>query len=66
MVNSQSYQVDNDVLYYKQILDQLSVSTSGLVLKGTQVCVPKKLQHKIIESSHEGHIGVAKMKALLR
>ena len=45
--------------------DQLSVC-QGCVMWGTCVIVPPKLRSRVLESLHEGHLGVVKMKSLAR
>ena len=37
-----------------------------IVLRGTRIVVPKKLQGRVIELGHEGHQGMAKIKQRLR
>lgn len=51
---------------YSKIRQELTVTASGLILRGTQVVIPAKLRDKAIELAHEGHQGVAKAKALIR
>ncbi|KAJ8346761.1 hypothetical protein SKAU_G00281620 [Synaphobranchus kaupii] len=50
---------------YSTRRDQLSVS-QGCVMWGTRVIVPPKLRSRVLESLHEGHLGVVKMKSLAR
>ncbi|CAF0866872.1 unnamed protein product [Brachionus calyciflorus] len=66
MINDQPHVLDQTVQCFAQIKEQLTVTNSGIVLKGLQIVIPEKLQSKIITIAHEGHIGVAKTKALLR
>ena len=51
---------------YQKISDQLSVSSSGVLLRGSRICIPTDLQKRTIDLAHEGHQGITKTKALLR
>ena len=50
---------------YSTRRDQLSVC-QGCVMWGTRVIVPPKLRSRVLESLHEGRLGVVKMKNLAR
>jgi hypothetical protein len=51
---------------YSCVLGELTVTEDGLVLRGTQLGIPQSLQRDVIAVAHEGHMGMAKTKALLR
>ena len=42
------------------------ISTEDVILRGTQIVIPKSLQDRVIDLAHEGHQGVVKTKRLLR
>ena len=50
--------------YYK-IFSELS-ELQGVVMRGTQIVMPTKLQQRVIDICHEGHLGIVKSKQLLR
>ena len=55
--------VDTDFMY---VVDQLSVTSDGLILRGNKLVLPSSLRQKAIEIAHEGHQGMQKTKSLLR
>lgn len=61
---------DVDSLAYnalQKVKDELTVSaTAQVILRGTRIVVPSKLQERVVSLAHEGHQGVVKTKSLLR
>ena len=51
---------------YKHVKDELSISSHGLILRGTRIVVPHSLRQKAVDIAHEAHLGIQKTKALLR
>jgi hypothetical protein len=51
---------------YKPIKDELTVTSQGLVLRGTRIVMPRSLQQRAIDIAHDTHLGLSKTKALLR
>ena len=52
---------------FKSIKSELAFSEEkGVLLRGTQLVIPKKLQQRVIDIAHEGHQGIIKTKKLLR
>ena len=51
---------------YKAIKDELTVTSNGLILRGSRIVIPASLQQRAIEIAHETHSGPSKTKALLR
>ena len=51
---------------YKLIKDELTVTTKGLILRGTRIVIPRALQQMAIDIAHDCHLGLTKTKALLR
>ncbi|XP_012940972.1 uncharacterized protein K02A2.6-like [Aplysia californica] len=60
-VDAASYQV------FKTVREELSVHKDGtILLRGTQIVIPRSLQQHVINIAHEGHQGIVKTKQLLR
>ena len=58
---------ENDIVKpFKDIKDELTVTTKGLVLRGTRIVIPQQLQQRAIDLAHDSHLGLNKTKALLR
>ena len=51
---------------YKQIKDELTVTSQGIVLRGNRIVIPQSLQQRAIDIAHDTHLGLSKTKALLR
>ena len=51
---------------YKLIKDELSVTTKGIILRGSKIVIPETLKQKAIDITHESHLGISKTKALIR
>ena len=51
---------------YSHISTELSLTSSGILMRGQRVCVPKSLQEEIVKLAHEGHQGITRTKQLLR
>ena len=47
-------------------MDELTITTDGLILRGSRIVVPTELQEKAIKIAHDGHQGLSKTKSLLR
>jgi transposase InsO family protein len=50
----------------KAIKDEITVTSKGLILRGTRIVLPQSLQQRAIDLAHESHLGLSKTKALLR
>ena len=59
------HEVGKDVGHYQQIKQELSVS-NGVILVGTRIIVPGRLQQRVIMLAHSGHQGIDKTKRFLR
>ncbi|XP_030586939.1 uncharacterized protein K02A2.6-like [Archocentrus centrarchus] len=64
-VNGWPSSSDTQLSVYSTRKDQLSVC-QGCVLWGTRVILPPKLRTRVLDSLHDGHLGVVKMKSLAR
>ena len=65
---SQQSDVDTAVFAaWEKLKNELTVGVNPqVVLRGTRVAVPSKLQQRVVNLAHEGHQGVVKTKVLLR
>ena len=51
----------------EKIKDELTISiSSNVILRGTKIVIPQRLQQRVVDLAHEGHQGIVKTKALLR
>ena len=51
---------------FKNIKDELTVTSNSLILRGSRIVIPESLQQRAIDLAHETHPGLSKTKALLR
>ena len=51
---------------YKHIKDEISISSHGLILRGTRIVVPHSLRQRAVDIAHKAHLGIQKTKPLLR
>lgn len=51
---------------YKKIINELSITNDGIVLKNTKIVIPEELQKQVIKLGHIGHQGTSKTINLLR
>ena len=56
----------NIVKPFKQIKDELTVTSDGVILRGTRIVIPESLEQRAIDIAHESHQGLTKTKALIR
>ena len=56
---------ESDLRQFKHVVGELSVK-DGVVMKGSRIVIPTKLQKRVVEIAHEGHQGLVKTKQLLR
>ena len=56
----------NEIKNYIRIKEELCCTVDGLILRGTRILIPNKLQNRVIDIAHEGHLGIVKTKQLLR
>ena len=62
--NGESRYKSEDLRPYKLVRSELSVA-NGIPLRGSRIVVPKALQRRVVNISHEGHQGIIKTKQLL-
>jgi len=63
--NRNACKADPDLAKYAQVFQELSY-LEGVVTRSRQIVIPKSLQERVISICHEGHLGIAKTKRLLR
>jgi hypothetical protein len=51
---------------FLQLRDQLTITEDGLILNGSRIIIPANLRKRIVEIAHSGHLGMEKVKGLLR
>ena len=65
--NEHPGKVDIDTLKAQEKLQcELTVTIGGLLLPGTKLIIPEKLQDRVVELTHQGHQAVVKIKRLIR
>ena len=55
--NQRWHEVGKDPSQYQQIKQELSIS-NGVILRGTCIVVPEKLQSRMVMLAHSGHQGI--------
>ena len=53
---------DRNILSYKNVRDELSVTNQGILLRDTRIIIPENLRAKATQLAHEGHQGLIKTK----
>ena len=56
---------DSNLQPYARVFMELS-TINGLIMRGNQIVMPKRLRGHTIKLCHEGHLGIVKTKQLLR
>ena len=56
----------NELKAFRKFKDELTVTSTGILLKGRRIVLPKVLQNVAINIAHVGHQGINKTKMLLR
>ena len=51
---------------FKQVVDELSQATDGILLRGSRIVVPSSLRERVLELAHKSHQGIAQTKSLIR
>ena len=51
---------------FKAVKDELTSTMDGVILRGTRIVIPAGLQQRAIDIAHETHLGIEKMKSLIR
>ena len=51
---------------FRHVKDELCINAErNLTLKGTQLVIPAKLQHRLVQLAREGHQGISKTKVFI-
>ena len=64
-IQNGTVKADEELKEFHSIASELSVA-EGLILKGSKIVIPPKMQKRVIKIAHEGHQGLVKTKQLLR
>ena len=56
----------DSVKSFKAFKDELTVTSKGIILRGTTIVMPHTLQQRVIDLAHTSHLRVTKTKALIR
>ncbi|KAI5718631.1 hypothetical protein M8J77_024284 [Diaphorina citri] len=64
--NQENVWKTSDLIEYKKIRDELTVTDDGILLRGRRIVIPQKLQARTLYFAHKGHFGLVKTKQLLR
>jgi hypothetical protein len=48
------------------VRDELTITDDGMVMRSNQIVIPASLRKRTIKIAHGGHVGIVKMKKLLR
>jgi hypothetical protein len=51
---------------YKHVKDELSVTSNGIILRGSSIIIPSSLRQHVLDLAHGGHQGIVKTKTLIR
>jgi hypothetical protein len=62
--NKENHQAETNI--FAKVLEEISITSDGLVMRGNRLIIPETLQEKSIRIAHEGHQGITKTKSLLR
>ena len=65
-VASGGVKVPVELRKYSKVLNEISVTENGIVLRGSRIVVPEKLRSRVLKLAHGGHQGISKTKALIR
>ena len=53
-------------IIFRNVKDELCINAEqNLILKGTQLVIAAKLQHRVVQLAHEGHQGMSKTKSFI-
>jgi hypothetical protein len=55
-----------DVMPFKQVFDELTVTTEGFILRDTRLVIPTSLRARVVDLAHETHLGITRIKKLIR
>jgi hypothetical protein len=55
MLTNNDFTDDRNILSYKNVRDELSVSNQGIVFRDTRIIIPENLRAKTTQLAHEGH-----------
>lgn len=51
---------------FAKVLDEITITSDGLIMRGSRLILPEALHTRALMIAHEGHQGITKTKSLLR
>jgi hypothetical protein len=66
LAKSNNALLNKETQHYRLIFDELSMSKEGCILHDDKIIIPDDLRQKIIELTHEAHMGINSCKRLIR
>ncbi len=57
---------DEDVRGFAKVFNELTITGEGLVLRNDKLVIPSGLKEKIVNFAHEAHLGMVRIKRLIR
>jgi transposase InsO family protein len=57
---------DPDVQAFSQVFNELSLTAEGFILRHDQLLIPSSLQNRVVELAHQSHLGIVRIKRLIR
>jgi hypothetical protein len=55
-----------DVMPFKKVFDELTVTTEGFLLRDTRLVIPSSLRARVVDLAHETHLGITRIRKLIR
>ncbi|XP_030838443.1 uncharacterized protein K02A2.6-like [Strongylocentrotus purpuratus] len=59
-------EISEDLVPYHRVRNELAIFDDTCIARGTRAVIPKSLQHRVLQTAHESHPGVVKMKQRCR
>ncbi|XP_054766781.2 uncharacterized protein K02A2.6-like [Lytechinus pictus] len=59
-------EISEDLVPYHCVRNELAIFDDTCIVRGTRAVIPKSLQHRVLQTAHESHPGVVKMKQRCR
>ncbi|XP_003731307.2 uncharacterized protein K02A2.6-like [Strongylocentrotus purpuratus] len=59
-------EISEDLVPYHCVRNELAIFDDTCIARGTRAVIPKSLQHRVLQTAHESHPGVVKMKQRCR
>ena len=66
LITSGAKHLPKQLNMYKSMVNEISVTREGILLRGHRILIPKALRARVIDLAHAGHQGIVKTKKLIR